>query len=255
MELQDRKIIVTGGARGIGRTAVEAYVAQGARVALLDVDSERGEAVAASVSGPGSARYYQCDIASREAVDATFDAAAAAAGGLDVLVNCAGIERFCAAQDIGDDDWERMFAINVKGTMLTNQAAFRHMKDSGGGIINFGSDAALMPYPGGAHYSASKGAVTSWTRTVAHEWGRYGITVNTLVPAMWTPMYDDHRATLSPDELAQHDAMMQGLIPLGGRLGDPARDLAPMLLFLAGEGARFITGQVLSVNGGLNTVR
>jgi len=84
---------------------------------------------------------------------------------------------------------------------LTNQAAFPHLKGHGGTIVNTGSDAALTPFPLGAHYSASKGAVTSFTRTVAAEWGRYGIRSNTLVPAIWTPMYEAYRERLSPEEL------------------------------------------------------
>ena len=127
--------------------------------------------------------------------------------------------------------------------MLTNQAACRAMRVAGGRIINFGSDAGLGPYPNGAHYSASKGAVMAWTRTVAVEWARFGITVNSVVPAIWTPMYDEHRARMTPDELGQHDAVMRLRVPLGGRLGDPDADLGPVMVFLASDDARFITAR------------
>jgi NAD(P)-dependent dehydrogenase (short-subunit alcohol dehydrogenase family) len=93
--------------------------------------------------------------------------------------------------------------------------------------------------------------VLGWTRTVAKEWARYGITVNALAPGMWTPMYDAHRAKFSPQETAEHDRMMAMMIPLGGRLGDPDRDLAPFLVFMVSDGARFITGQTLAVDGGM----
>ena len=104
---------------------------------------------------------------------------------------------------------------------------------------------------GAAHYSAAKGAVMAWTRTVAQEWAPYGITVNAILPAIWTPMYDAHRARMTEEERALHDLQMQYAVPLGGRLGDPDRDLAPVLVFLAGDGARFITGQAIAVDGGM----
>ena len=136
-------------------------------------------------------------MAIREDVEAAVGAAVADLGGLDALVNVAGVERGAPAEDISDEDWNLIFDVNVRGTMLTNQAACRAMRGAGGRIINFGSDAGLGPYPNGAHYSASKGAVMAWTRTVAVEWARFGITVNSVVPAIWTPMYDEHRARMT----------------------------------------------------------
>ncbi|MCY1461631.1 3-oxoacyl-[acyl-carrier-protein] reductase FabG [compost metagenome] len=109
--------------------------------------------------------------------------------------------------------------------------------------------------PGAAHYAASKGAVLAWTRTLAQEWARHGITVNALAPMIWTPMYDVHRAKMSAEELAAHDQMLSRIIPLGGKLGNAEQDLAPVMVFLAGEGSRFITGQTLCVDGGTVPVR
>ena len=257
MQLKDKRIIVTGGARGIGASTVRVFVAEGARVVSLDVQDEPGQQVVdeAHARGPGTARYLHCDISQRARVDEAFSAATAHLGGLDVLAHVAGVNTHARAEDITDADWDRVFAVNVKGTLLTNQAAFRAMRRSGGHIINFGSDAGLMPYPNAGHYSASKGAVMAWTRTAAAEWGPYGITVNSVIPAMWTPMYDESRAIMSPEQLAQHDAAMKHLVPLGGRLGDPDKHFAPVMVFLAGNGSDFITGQILSVNGGMCNVR
>jgi NAD(P)-dependent dehydrogenase (short-subunit alcohol dehydrogenase family) len=257
MRLEGRRVIVTGGARGIGEATVRAFVGEGARVASLDVLDTSGEKVVtdASATGPGSAIYRHCDVAQRSEVEAVVGAVVAEFGGLDVLANVAGVERRAAAEEITDEEWELVLGVNVRGTMLTNQAAFHAMQTTGGRIINVGSDAGLAPYPNGAHYSASKGAVMAWTRTVAAEWGRFGITVNSLVPAIWTPMYDEYRARLSPAELAQHDAMMQGRVPIGGKLGDPDRDLAPVMVFLASDDSHFVTGQIISVNGGSGMVR
>ncbi|EKU82201.1 2-hydroxycyclohexanecarboxyl-CoA dehydrogenase [Massilia sp. UYP32] len=253
MELNGRRLIVTGAAGGIGASVLRGLVAAGARVAAMDVNDAAGseEVARADAAGPGSARYYRCDVRRRAEVDAAFEAAAAWLGGLDGLVNIAGIERAAPAESIGDADWDLMFDVNARGTLNTNQAAFPYLSAKGGRILNFGSAAGVMGLPGCAHYSAAKAAVLGWTRTVAKEWGRYGISVNAAAPGMWTPMYEAHRARMDAEALAAHDRMMAGLIPLGGRLGDPDRDMTPFVVFMMGEGARFITGQTLAVDGGL----
>ncbi|MGE0387119.1 MAG: SDR family NAD(P)-dependent oxidoreductase [Gammaproteobacteria bacterium] len=252
MQLQGKRIVITGGASGMGAAVVRAYVAEGASVVSMDVNDEDGIAIAQSATqhGPGRAHYRHCDVSAKAEVDAAVDGAVRDLGGLDVLVNAAGIERTSCAEDIDVAEWERICAVNVTGTILTNQAAFRHLKDRGGRIINFGSAAGVSGMVGAAHYSASKGAVLAWTRTCAREWGRYGITVNAMAPCIWTPMYDSHRARMTAAELAAHDAAMAAAIPIGGRLGDPDRDFVPMMVFLAGDGARFITGQTIAVDGG-----
>jgi NAD(P)-dependent dehydrogenase (short-subunit alcohol dehydrogenase family) len=255
--LVGKRVIVTGSSRGIGASAVAALVRAGARVAAFDVAVEAGQAMAAkaSESGPGAAKFRICDVASRSSVTAAVDAAVAEMGGLDALVNVAGIQQYTPAEQITDDDWDRLFAVNARGTMTTNQAAFPHLKEKGGRIINFASAAGAAGLRGCAHYAASKGAVLAWTRTIAQEWGQYGITANAIAPGMWTPMYDATRERLSPRERAFHDKRMAAMIPLGGRLGDPDTDMAPVLVFLVGEGARFMTGQTLAVDGGLLMVR
>ena len=245
MRLQGRRVIVTGAAGGIGAATVRAYVAEGARVAALDVNDEAGQVA------DGRVVYHHCDVALRAEVDAIFDRVVDTLGGLDVLVHAAAIERGAPAEDITEEDWNRVFAVNVSGTVHTNQAAFRHLRARGGRIINFGSGAAIRGQRGAAHYAASKGAVMAWTRTVAQEWARHRITVNAVVPAVWTPMYDAHRARMSDEERTMHDLAMQHVVPLGGRLGDPDRDLAPVMVFLAGDDARFVTGQAIAVDGGM----
>lgn len=252
MQLQGKRIIVTGGARGIAASVVRAYAAEGARIASLDVLDEEGALVAAAINEcyPGAVSFYHCDIADRVQVLAVFNEAAGQMGGLDVMANIAGVERTSPAEDIQQEHWDLIFDVNVRGTLHTNQAAFQHMQGQGGRIINFGSAAGLTGMPGAAHYSASKGAVLAWTRTVAQEWARHGITVNAVAPMIWTPMYDTHRAKMSAEALAAHDHHLSTIIPLGGKLGNAERDLAPVMVFLASDGARFITGQTLSVDGG-----
>ncbi|HZR80510.1 MAG TPA: SDR family oxidoreductase [Candidatus Binatia bacterium] len=249
MQLAGKRIVVTGGANGIAAATVRAYAREGARVASLDVEDELGRQVAAE-AGP-SVGYHHCDVSRRDDVFAVFDRVAGELGGIDVLANVAAVEGPKDAEHITEPELERMFRVNVYGTVYTNQAAFRHMKERGGRIINFGSGAGIRGQRGSAHYSATKGAVMSWTRTVAQEWAQYGITVNSVVPAIWTRMYDSYRRHLSEQELAIHDMAMAHVIPLGGRLGDPDRDMAPVMIFLASDAPRFITGQIFPVDGGM----
>jgi NAD(P)-dependent dehydrogenase (short-subunit alcohol dehydrogenase family) len=248
-QLQGKRIIVTGGASGIAAAAVRAYVGEGATVASLDVDDEAGRKVAAEAGK--AVRYFHCDIADGKQVADVFAQAVAHLGGLDVMANVAGVERRTPAEDIQDDEIDLIFRVNVSGTIYTNQAAFRHMKDHGGRIINFGSGAGIRGQAGSAHYSASKGAVMSWTRTVAQEWAKYGITVNSVVPAIWTPMYDAWRSRMSDQERMIHDMAMKHVVLIGGKLGDPDRDMAPVMVFLASDASHFMTGQCFSVDGGM----
>lgn len=249
MLLEGKRIVVTGGASGIAAATVRAYAREGATVWSLDVADDKGRAVA-EAAGP-RVTYRHCDIARRHEVFAVIDEAAGAMGGLDVLANVAAVERGTPAEDIPDDEWDLVFAVNVKGTLYTNQAAFGHLKEGGGAIVNFGSGAGIRGQRGSAHYSASKAAVMAWTRTVAQEWARYGIRVNSVVPAIWTQMYDEYRARMSEQERMVHDMAMAHVIPLGGKLGDADRDAAPVMVFLASDASRFITGQAIPVDGGM----
>lgn len=253
MELNGRRIVVVGAARGMGASAVAAYTSAGAHVVTMDVIDDAGRAAADEVNGrgAGTAHYLHCDISSRPEVEAAFTEAVTHLGGLDVVVTTAAVERKSPAEVIPDEEWDSLFAINARGTFLTNQAAFPHLRDGGGRIINFASGAGINGMKGAATYSATKGAVLAWTRTIAREWARFGITANAIAPAIWTPMFEEHRSRLTMTELEALDARHAERIPLGGRLGDPDLDMAPVLVFLAGDGSRFITGQTLCVDGGM----
>jgi NAD(P)-dependent dehydrogenase (short-subunit alcohol dehydrogenase family) len=256
MELDKKKIIVTGAAQGIGEATLRAYVAAGAQVAAMDVNTEMGEAAAkqANAQGPGSAFFVKCDVANRAEVDAAFDEAAAEMGGLDVLAHVAGVHRHAPTHDVPDDTLAWLFDVNVNGTIYTNGAAYRHMPE-GGSIINFGSESGLTAEINNAVYGASKAAVHAWTRSVAREWGARGIRLNAVLPYIVTPMYARFREALSEEDLAAHDKATAEQIPLGGKFGDADRDLSPVLVFLAGDGSRFMTGQLIPVDGGLISVR
>jgi len=228
--LQGRRILVTGGATGIGAAAVGV------------------------LTEAGAATWLQCDVRDPDAVSATMQRAADNLGGLDVLVNAAGLWQPGIPGYISPDQISFLLDTNVKATILTNQAAYALMKGTGGRIINFGSSEAVMGSPISAVYAATKGAVQAWTRSAARAWAADNVTVNALAPAVQTPGADRLREFLGPDAGALIDQQLKSMIPLGGALGDPARDLGPVLVFLAGAGSGFITGQLLAVDGGLMMV-
>lgn len=247
--LEGRRILVTGGATGIGAAAVGVLTEAGAEVVATYHTTPPPNGLEAT--------WLQCDARDADAVSAMVSQAAEHLGGLDVLVNAAGLWQAGIPGYIGVDEISFLLDTNVKATILTNQAAYAVMRDQdpkGGRIINFGSSEAVMGSAISAVYAATKGAVQAWTRSAAKAWGADKVTVNALAPAVQTPGSDRFRDFLGPDASALIDQQMQMMIPIGGALGDPARDVGPMLVFLAGAGSGFITGQLLAVDGGLMMV-
>ena len=263
MDLKGKRIIVTGSARGMGAATVRAYVQAGADVIGMDVADDAGAAVSeqANTQGPGSAGYTHVDVADKASVENAFAEAVERLDGLDALAHPAAIKRASGqgsadAGHVGVDDWDRVFAVNMRGTMIANQVAYHHIKAAGGGaIINFGSISGLRPEPLAAAYSASKGAVHSWTRTAAGKWGKDSVRVNAVLPAIRTPMFDETYASFSEEQ--KTDAYWRNFqgIALGQKYGDPERDLGPVMVFLASDASHFITGQLIPVDGGQTSVR
>ncbi len=258
MELKGKKIIVTGSARGMGAATVRAYVAAGADVIGMDVMDDAGSAAAADAhaAGPGTADYLHVDIADSRSVEGAFAEAVKRLGALHVLAHPAAIQRSSSASDVSVEDWDLMFAVNVRGTMLTNQTAYRYIREAGGGsIINFGSISGQRPEVSAAAYSAAKGAVHAWTRTAAGTWGADNIRVNAILPAMATPMYRDALARATDAQKTASFWVNHNPIAMGQQYGDPDRDLGPVMVFLASDASRFITGQLIPVDGGQTNVR
>jgi NAD(P)-dependent dehydrogenase (short-subunit alcohol dehydrogenase family) len=241
--LDGRRILVTGGATGIGAAALAVLGQQGARIAATYHQTPPSSDI--------DALWLQCDVREKSSVDATFDEAVSKLGGLDAVVHAAGLWQPGVPGDIDESSINFLFDTNVKATVLVNQAAYAAMRENGGQIINFGSSEAVLGSPISAVYAATKGAVQAWTRSAAQAWAGQRVTVNAIAPAVDTPGADRLRDFLGPDAAAFMDAQLATRIPLGGALGNPAEDLGPALVFLTSEGAKFITGQLLAVDGGL----
>jgi 3-oxoacyl-[acyl-carrier protein] reductase len=236
--------LVTGAARGLGRCIAQTLAAAGAKVACIDVNAETlADTVAAIRNAGGVAEPIACDVTQSDKVGEAVDQVVKLWGELDILVNNAGITRDNVIVRMKDDQWDSVININLRGTFLFTRAAARPMmKARGGRIINIASVSGLMGNPGQVNYSASKAGVIGLTRTVARELASRGITVNAVAPGF---IATDMTAALG-------DAMIEQIkkeVPLG-RMGEP-QDVADAVLFLASDAASFITGHILTVDGGI----
>ncbi|MEU5845453.1 SDR family oxidoreductase [Saccharopolyspora shandongensis] len=235
MNLRGKTAVVTGGSRGIGRAIVRRLAADGAEVLFSYAKDE--DAASAVAAGTG-ARAVRADMGAAEELRRLFDAA----GALDILVNNAGIPSTTTLLDTSEADYDRVMAVNAKGTFLSMQHAARRMGD-GGRIVSISTMSTVWAGPGESAYAASKAAVEQLTRVAAKELGPRGITVNAVSPGPTDT--DLLRGAVGGDVLAATAQM----IPLG-RLGQPA-DVADVVAFLVGPDARWITGQNLRATGGL----
>ncbi|MGD0897523.1 MAG: 3-oxoacyl-[acyl-carrier-protein] reductase [Thermoguttaceae bacterium] len=244
VDLTGRPALVTGAARGLGRAIAITLAKAGAKVACVDINAQTLADTVEAIRGlGGTAEPVACDVTDAKAVGEAVDHVVKLWGGLEILVNNAGITRDNMIMRMKDDQWDAVLAINLKGTFLFTRAAARPMiKGHRGRIINVASVSGLMGNPGQANYSASKAGVIGLTRTVAKELAGRQVTVNAVAPGF---IATDMTAALGEDLLAK----IRQETPLG-RLGDP-QDVADAVLFLASDAAAFITGQVLAIDGGL----
>jgi 2-hydroxycyclohexanecarboxyl-CoA dehydrogenase len=242
-KLQGKIAIVTGAGQGIGRGIAEKLAAEGATVVVTDLNEATAKETAEAVNGVG----MQADVTSRESVDAMVAQVHRQFGRVDVLVNNAGWDKASPFVDSDPADWDRVIAINLYGVLHTCKAVLPIMAAQGSGsIVNLASDAGRVGSSGEAVYSAAKGGLIAFTKTVAREVARHRINVNCVCPGPSdTPLFQKEFADKSP-KLAES---LKRVIPWG-RLGVPD-DVAPAVVFLASDDAGFITGQTLSVSGGL----
>lgn len=241
IDLTGKSALVTGSTRGIGRSIAQSLADAGARVAVVGRDLERATEAATAIGG--GAQGFACDVSDVAQINALVAAVETAFGGIDVLVNNAGLTRDNLMLRIKDDDWDAVIDANLRGAFATIRAASRGMmKRRSGRIINIASVVGLTGNKGQTNYAASKAGLIGLTKSVAKEFASRGILANVVAPGF---IDTDMTQAMTPEARTA----MSGQIPLE-RLGTPA-DIAGVVTFLASDLAGYITGQVLVVDGGL----
>ena len=250
LDFSGKTVVVTGGGGGIGGATSKSFASARARVAVLDLDLASAQRVEADIkANGGNALAIECDITDSSNVQGAIDRTEADLGPVDVLVNNAGWDVFRPFTKTEPDEWERLIAINLVGALNMHHAVLPGMAKRGGGrIVNVASDAARVGSSGEAVYAACKGGIVAFSKTIAREHARDGITVNVVCPGpTQTALFEGYKAGAgNPEKLVQ---AFTRAIPLG-RIGQP-EDLPGAILFFASDAAAYVTGQVLSVSGGL----
>jgi len=248
--LSGKTVIVTGGGGGIGGATSRRFAEEGAKVAVFDMNVEAAQKVVDGIQASGGvAQAFKCDITNRDEVDAAVAAAEAALGPIDVLVNNAGWDVFKPFTKTVPAEWEKLIAINLTGALHMLHAVLPGMAErKAGRIVNIASDAARGGSSGEAVYSACKGGLVALSKTLAREHARQNITVNVVCPGPTDTALLAGVAEGARDPAKLLEAF-RSAIPLG-RLGQPD-DLASAIAFFGSDDAGFITGQVISVSGGL----
>jgi 2-hydroxycyclohexanecarboxyl-CoA dehydrogenase len=243
--------IVTGGAGGIGSVTCRRFAIEAARVAVFDRDERGAQKVASEIEAAGGkARAFACDITDRRSVDAAVAASESALGPVAILINNAGFDIFKPFLKTEPGDWERLIAINLRGPLHMHHAVLPGMVERKyGRVVNIASDAARVGSTGEAVYAACKSAMLGFSKTLAREHARHGITVNVVCPGPTNTnlLVDFLKGADNPDKLIE---AFRRSIPIG-RIGAP-EDLPGTIAFFASDDAAYVTGQVISVSGGLS---
>jgi 3-oxoacyl-[acyl-carrier protein] reductase len=242
--LKDKVAIITGAAQGIGKATTLKFLEEGARVAVWDIDAEKGRQLVDSLAADGhDIRFYQVNTTAFEEVEAAAKAVATDFGKIDILINNAGITRDSTMKKITMEQWHQVIDVNLNGVFYCTKAVFPYMAEAGyGRIVNASSVVGLQGNFGQSNYVATKAGVIGLTKVWAREFGRKNITVNAVAPGF---IATEMMQTI-PEKVLD---MFRGKTPLG-RLGEPA-EVANLYAFLSSDEASFITGTTLSVDGGV----
>ena len=245
--LKDRRIVITGAAQGIGLACAKALAREGARLALWDIDAEKLQAACTELAALNTfVQPFVCDVSQAQSVTATMAASIECLGGLDGLVNNAGIFRAADFLDITEADWDAVIGVNLKGAFLVAQAAARHIVQAGhgGAIVNMSSVNATLAIPNIASYNVSKGGINQLTRAMSLGLVDHGIRVNAVAPGTIATELAA-KAVLSSEAAKER---ILGRTPMR-RLGEP-EEVASAVAFLLSDAASYITGEILTVDGG-----
>ena len=242
--------IVTGGALGIGKATAERLAGEGTQVAVTDLKDDEGASVVTDIEAVGgTARYWHMDVSDEDEVKRVFDEVADAFGGIDVLVNNAGISGpDKPTHELTEAEWDEVMAVNEKGVFFCTKHAIPYMREAGSGsIINLSSIYGIISAPDIPPYHASKGAVRLMTKTDALEYAENDIRVNSVHPGfIWTPLVEEYLS--DQGDVAEGREQLDELHPLG-HVGAP-KDIADGILYLASDESKFVTGSELVIDGG-----
>ena len=244
--LDNKVALVTGGNRGLGLGIAKGFAQAGADVALMARGEDQLRAAAAELEAAGRRAWcFPFDLAATDAIAGAFGEVCSETGGVDVLLNCAGIQRRGPAEELSLDDWQAVLSVNLTSIFALSQAFARHCIQAGkpGKIINIGSLACEAARPTTSPYTAAKGGVKQLTKALAVEWAKHGINVNAIGPG-----YFDTEMTRPLVENPEFDEWVKGKTPLA-RWGKP-EDLVGAAVFLASTASDFVTGQIIYVDGG-----
>jgi 3-oxoacyl-[acyl-carrier protein] reductase len=241
--LNDKRVLVTGGSRGIGRVTALELARSGARVVVCHrTDTEDSASLARELKELGDGHLVvRADVTDATEVTALVAAIRESLGGLDAVVNNVGVDGHASIEDLGPDEWHRVLDANLTGHYVVTRAALPLLGE-GGSVVNVGASVALRGRPGGSHYAAAKAGILGLTRSLAKELGPRGIRVNTVAPGVIATGGEEE----IPPPVRQRIVGMTAL----GRLGAPA-DVAAAVLFLISDLARYITGETVNVDGGM----
>lgn len=244
MQLAGKTAIVTGGARGVAKGVASAFVKAGARVMIVDREADLGEATAQELGAFGEVAFMAMDLMDRAALPGIVDEAVRRFGRLDVLVNAAQASQQLMLMDTTPEAMDLAFGTGFWATFLLMQAAYPHLVENKGSVINFGSGAGIQGMPTQASYGAAKEAIRSLSKTAAVEWGPQGVRVNVICPFANSPGVEIWKQHF-PDAYEKQI----GGVPLR-RIGDCEADIGAAAVFLASDAAAYVTGQTLMVDGG-----